>query len=156
MTAHGTPAGRTLIYHADIEATLDEVSRVCSELHVLALARGGSEWSAEVDLGLTEALTNVVRHGYGSTPVGGISLTCFESADDWHLTLGDQGKPIPQHRLDPSARSVFDFDPGDLQSIPEGGMGLALIRASFDLMDYEVCRNGNLMSLTKHLSHQAA
>jgi serine/threonine-protein kinase RsbW len=144
------------IYSADIEATLDEVARVCSELSALAVVRGGADWSAQIDLGLTEALTNVVRHGYGAARSGRISLVCFDSRDRWRLTLGDQGAPIPEDRLQQSGRSVFDFDPDDLQTLPEGGMGLALIRSCFDLMNYEACPGGNLMSLTKRLTSQAA
>jgi serine/threonine-protein kinase RsbW len=156
MTAHCTTASGTPTYSADFEATLDEVSRVCSELSALALARGGTDWSAQIDLGLTEALTNVVRHGYGAARRGRILLVCLDSGDCWRLTLRDQGEPIPNIQLGQSERSVFDFDPDDLNSVPEGGMGLALIRACFDRMDYEICRHGNLMSLTKNLGHQAA
>jgi serine/threonine-protein kinase RsbW len=156
MSAHSIPASDEAIYRADIEATLDEVSRVCSELTALALARGGPEWSAQFDLGLTEALTNVVRHGYGAARHGRISIICFDSGNSWRLTLGDQGKPIPKVRLAQSGRSVFDFDPDDLESIPEGGMGLSLIRACFDIVDYEACVHGNLMTLSKNSGPQAA
>jgi serine/threonine-protein kinase RsbW len=155
MMDHHSPAQAGQLYRADIDATFDEVSRVCSELCALAVARGGVEWSAQIDLGLTEAMTNVVRHGYGPTRSGRITVDCVDTGDCWQLLLADQGEPIPRDRLNQSERSVFDFDPDDLHSIPEGGMGLALIRTCFDRMDYEARPCGNLMSLSKFLGRQA-
>jgi serine/threonine-protein kinase RsbW len=144
------------LYHADFEATLEEISRVCSEIHALALEQKGSEWAMLVDLGLTEALTNVVRHGYGAAQRGRVTLTCFEAADQWQLTLSDWGASIPQELLRQTDESVFDFDPDDLQNIPEGGMGLALIRSCFDSVDYQVHQGRNCLLLTKHLDPPAA
>jgi serine/threonine-protein kinase RsbW len=150
-TEHGVP-----VYHAEFEATLDEVSRVCSEFHTLAQARAGVEWAAHVDLGLTEALSNVVRHGYGPSRQGRMSLGCTERGKTWLMTVQDRGSPIPRDLLDRADGSVFDFDPEDVQSIPEGGMGLALIRSCFDELDYEDGADGNRLLLVKHIEHPAA
>lgn len=144
------------LYHAVLKATLEEVSRVCSEIHALALEQQGCEWAMLVDLGLTEALTNVIRHGYGGAQRGRVTLTCFVAADQWQLTLSDWGASIPQELLRQTDESVFDFDSDDLQNIPEGGMGLALIRSCFDSVDYQVHQGCNRLLLTKHLNPPAA
>jgi anti-sigma regulatory factor (Ser/Thr protein kinase) len=144
-----------LIYRADFEATLQEVARVCSEVHVLANKRGGEYWATLVDLGLTEALTNVIRHGYGAARSARVKLTCLEAAGQWQLTLNDCGNPIPQSLLVPTCGSVFDFDPDDLHNIPERGMGLALIRSCFDSIDYQVRADGNHLLLTKKIDLSA-
>lgn len=144
------------VYHADFEATLQEVARVCSEVHALALERGGEIWAMLVDLGLTEALTNVIRHGYGEVLNGRVTLVCFATAHQWQLTLSDCGNPIPQALLQQADGSVFDFNPDDLHSIPEHGMGLALIHKCFDSVDYQVRVDGNELLLTKNLEHPAA
>ena len=144
------------VYRVDFDATLLESARVCTELSALALARAGTDWAAEIDLGLTEALTNVVLHAYGKDRAGRITMDCIEAGDEWLLTLDDQGKSIPEDRLHAADGSVFDFDPLDLQSIPEGGMGLTLIRHYFDQMDYTAADHGNRMRLAKHLPAPAA
>lgn len=144
------PSDRAL-YGADIPATLDEVSRVCAELNVLAIDCGGVDWAAEIDLGLTEVLTNVVRHGYGETGQGRIVLACTAQDAQWHLCVRDQGSPIPVDLLAQADGSVFDFDPDDLDNIPEGGMGLALIRGCFDQLDYVADDLGNRLRLVKRL-----
>ena len=143
------------VYHADFEATLQEVARVCSEVHALALERGGEIWAMLVNLGLTEALTNVIRHGYGEVQNGRVTLTCAQTARQWQLTLNDCGNPIPQALLHQAGGSVFDFDPDDLHSIPERGMGLALIHKCFDSVDYRVRADGNELLLTKNLEPPA-
>ncbi|MEY4908853.1 MAG: Anti-sigma factor [Pseudomonadota bacterium] len=143
-------AGLTFL-DADIPATLDEVSRLCAELNLLANARGGVTWAAEIDLGMTEVLTNVVRHGYGDTGHGRITLTCRTTAVQWHLSVHDRGSPIPTDLLAQADGSVFDFDPDDLDNIPEGGMGLALIRGCFDQLDYVADDTGNRLYLVKDL-----
>ncbi len=145
-----------LLYEAHIPATLEEVSRICAELNALAIARGGVEWAAEIDLGLTEVLTNVVRHGYGETGTGHIGLRCTADAGRWLLSALDQGSPIPTDLLAQADGSVFDFDPDDLDNIPEGGMGLALIRGCFDDLDYVVTPHGNRLHLVKQLPQPTA
>lgn len=156
MSAQDIQLHASPVYHADFNATLEEVSRVCSEIHALALTRGDIDWAVRVDLGLTEALTNVIRHGYGALRQGRVTLTCLETARDWQLMLKDCGIPIPQALLHQADSSIFDFDPDDLQSIPEGGMGLALIRTCFDSVEYQVHHDGNCLVLTKHLAPLAA
>lgn len=138
------------VYCAQFDATLSELSRVCAEIGALAETRAGADWAAEINLGLTEALSNVVRHAYDNT-AGRISLSCVETEEAWLLTLNDNGVPIPQERVDSEDESVFDFDPQDLQSLPEGGMGLALIRRCFDRVSYQAGRDGNCLSLVKML-----
>lgn len=156
MTTPCTSAPAGEIYRLRFDATLDEVMRVCSELNVLALQRGGVEWAAEVDLGLTEALSNVVRHGYGGQPGGHIDLWCSETESRWCLTAVDSGSPIPPDLLRNDTGDVFDFDPNDLQSIPEGGMGLALMRSCFDGVDYRAGQDGNCLTLEKLFRQSAA
>lgn len=144
------------VYYANFEATLQEVARVCSEVHALALERGGEAWAMLVDLGLTEALTNVIRHGYGEVQNGRVTLVCLVTAHQWQLKLSDCGNPIPQALLHQADRSVFDFNPDDLHSIPEHGMGLALIHKCFDSVDYQVRMDSNELLLTKNLNFPAA
>lgn len=157
---HPTPPAHTLpglpLYEARIPATLDDVSRLCAELNALAIDRGGVEWAAEIDLGLTEVLTNVVRHGYGDDSRGHIALRCTAEDARWLLSVLDQGSPIPADLLAQADGSVFDFDPEDLDSIPEGGMGLALIRGCFDELDYVAGPAGNRLHLVKRLPPPAA
>lgn len=144
-------AGAQVIYRARFDARLEEVSRVCGEVHGLASARLGEPGAGEIDLGLAEALSNIVRHGCAGQPDAALELVCVESPDRWCLRVFDRGRPVPAELLRRDTSPVFDFDPDALDAIPEGGMGLALMRASFDDIDYFAGRHGNLMVLCKSL-----
>ncbi|NML16404.1 ATP-binding protein [Azohydromonas caseinilytica] len=149
-------ADARVIYRADIAARLEEVSRVCAEVAALAAQRGDETLAAQIDLGLSEALSNIVRHGYEAHARDArVQLLWTEQPDRWCLRLFDRGRPIPEAALQPSAHDPFDFDPLALDSLPEGGMGLALLRASFDRVDYRIGPRGNLLVLTKLLQPQA-
>lgn len=142
-----------VIYRATLAARLEEVSRVCAELNALALARVGEQEAGEMDLGLAEALSNIVRHGYAGQPGATLELVCVECRGRWCLRIFDRGRPVPEGLLRADTPPVFDFDPGALDEIPEGGMGLALMRASFDEVDYRAGSRGNLMVLTKSVGN---
>src|SRR5580692_6263329 len=59
----------------------------------LAAAIGWDECECRaITLAVDEALTNVIRHAYGSRPDGLIELECRESADGLEITLLDNGE----------------------------------------------------------------
>lgn len=149
-TSAEAPDGASVLYRAEIAARLEEVSRVCAEVAALAAQRGDEAVAAQVDLGLAEALSNIVRHGYApDAPDASVQLVWTEQPGCWCLRLFDHGHPIPDAALQPGADDPFDFDPLALDTLPEGGMGLALLRASFDRVDYRAGPRGNLLVLTK-------
>ena len=46
---------------------------------------------------------------------------------------------------------VFAFDPSDLKSVPEGGMGLELMRQTMDQATYSTEGGTNCLRLTRFL-----
>jgi serine/threonine-protein kinase RsbW len=152
---HAAPATRILLDER-IDASLEEVSRVCAQVAALARSRGGEEWAGTLDLGLTEAMTNVVRHGYSGRAGLYIDVRCTDDGQWLQLQLGDCGTPIPAPLWAAADGSVFDFDPNDVQTVPEGGMGLSLIRACFDESSYHSDAQGNHLLLRKRMPTGAA
>jgi serine/threonine-protein kinase RsbW len=61
----------------------------------------------------------------------------------------DSGRPIPKEHWQRKADAPFDFDPDNLASLPEHGMGLALIRLSFDVVNYESAGGINRLTMAK-------
>ncbi len=95
-----------------------------------------------LELAVAEMATNVCRHGYdgGSGPIR-LDLTWDDAG--LRVALADEGR-----RFDPAAHE----DPGeplagDPATWPEGGLGLLLIRAAGDDLDYESGAQGNVLSL---------
>ncbi len=110
--------------------TLSEVSPAAQS--VTGLMQDWDDVSCEaVDLALVEALTNIVRYGPpGETRPIGLEVDLRD--DRVSVDIVDYVSPVPPGLLARAGNAAFDFDPDDLQSIPESGRGLALILLMMD------------------------
>jgi serine/threonine-protein kinase RsbW len=135
-----------------VPATLSEVARATQQVRgLLPDWLSASECDA-IELALAEALTNIVQHGFGQDEGPPVRVRVRDGAAALEIDLWDRGRPIPSARLsqaDPS--TTFQFDPTNLAELPEGGMGLALIKAAFHEVQYG-SRNGvNRLHLVRRL-----
>lgn len=86
--------------------------------------------SYKVDLVLSEAMTNVMNHGFRNQYPAPIHLTLILFERGVAILLRDTGLRIPE-RVVASIRSDMAYmDKLSLQELPEGGMGLTFIRMS--------------------------
>ena len=98
-----------------------------------------------VQMAVDEACSNIVEHAYDSGGQGKIDLTCcIEDQGDLTISIHDRGKPF-----DPTA--VPDPPIGaDLESLPEGGLGLYFMRRLMDEVTFQFDkRNGNVLTMVK-------
>jgi serine/threonine-protein kinase RsbW len=95
-------------------------------------------WALE--LALTEALANVVRHAYAGRPDGRIELGLHVDDDRTELTIRDWGTAF-----DPST-----YDVPDLATPRAGGYGLHLMRELVDEIVADVSGEGTLLRLVTH------
>lgn len=132
-----------------LDSDLEALAPVAQAVRTLAEAVLGPEGAGDVELALVEALTNVVRHGYG--PEGGpMKLEAMTGAGIGVIfRIHDWGRPIPGEALAQAGLSRFDFDPEDLDSIPAGGMGLSLITAVMDDVGYRSDGGQNVLTLRR-------
>ena len=135
-----------------VPATLEAVAAATQQLRGLLPGwLSGSEADA-IELAIAEALTNVVQHGYGGKPGQAIRLRVREREGAVEIDLWDQGRPIPRERLrNADASTTFQFDPTDLAGLPEGGMGLALIKSAFHEVRYGSRDGTNRLHLVRRL-----
>lgn len=105
----------------------------------------------QVELAIVEALTNVIRHAYRGLPGREVSLTITICEDHLEFQLCDTGASIPPERL--ASRPRLRYDPTDVSSLPEGGMGLFLMHQIMDEVRYERVENRNTLTLVKTFSH---
>jgi serine/threonine-protein kinase RsbW len=135
----------------DLDATFEAVSAAGDRLGSLLEQHFGEERGVQLRLGIAEAMTNVVEHGYAGREGGHLHLLAVAGPSQWCFTLTDSGRPIPGDALRGADGSVFDFDPDAIAELPEGGMGLSLIQMVFDRVDYKVEAIGNRLILTAFL-----
>jgi serine/threonine-protein kinase RsbW len=130
-----------------IDGGLAAVGPVAEAVRALARPVLGEDGAGDLELALVEAVTNVIRHGYG--PEGGPVKVEFRAVAGEGVTLRvrDWGRPIPGEALSGAGFHRFDFDAEDLDAIPSGGLGLSLIAAVMDDVAYLSDEGQNLLTL---------
>jgi len=102
--------------------------------------------SNAVEICLTEALNNVIKHSYQSDNKKSIELLVKKDSNYFEIIIIDNG--LPRENL---AVSKLDFDPRDINNLPENGMGLYIIEQLMDETKYYTQDEKNYFSLKKWL-----
>lgn len=102
----------------------------------------------EIELSIVELVTNCIKHAYSGVSDKEISIQMRILKDSLIIETTDNGKVLEPAILD-RVNGHFDFDPEDLDNLPESGFGLNIIEASMDKMTYQRLDNKNHWSLTK-------
>jgi serine/threonine-protein kinase RsbW len=93
-----------------------------------------------LELALTEALANVVRHAYDNRAGEGIEVSFDVDARQAILTVRDQGRPFP----------ADSYSPPDLDTPREGGYGVHLMNSLMDGVSRTVDGDGwNVLELRR-------
>ncbi|SNS33639.1 serine/threonine-protein kinase RsbW [Noviherbaspirillum humi] len=132
-----------------IAASLDDLSLVAQALKAFISRRVPAIDRDSIELAVVEAVTNVIKHGYPSGTAGVAEISYEEHEHGVTVEIHDRGRPIPASALEQADGSVFGFDPADTASLPESGMGLSLIKASFDEVHYKTENGLNRLILYK-------
>ena len=122
-----------------ISSRLEELRRAREWLKpLLEAAIPSRSGRFEMQVAVTEALTNIIEHGYGGDDGYDIRITVAETPKWFEVSLRDRGKSC-----DP--RSI---PAPDLSEPREGGYGAHLIRRYVDSIEYE-CGAKNILRLRK-------
>ena len=93
-------------------------------------------------LGVDEACTNIIRHAYELRDDQPITLSMEGLRRCVRMRIRDYGQQTPAHQMRGRAH----------EQVQPGGLGLHLIRAAFDNIDYILKRRGTELVLTKNLN----
>ncbi len=99
-----------------------------------------------VEICLTEALNNVIKHAYHGVTRYGIDINIRKNEKCLEIEIIDTGDP--RTKLDVPK---LDFDPNDIQNLPESGMGLYIIDQLMDEVNYITLNGKNFFTLKKWL-----
>jgi len=130
--------------------------RIFSDPHLLATVRGAIEGLAKcvgfhdksramLALAIDEALTNVIRHGYGNQTHGMIWVHMWRSADPrgLRIIIEDLGKATDPSKI--RGRELDDVRPG--------GLGVHIIKETMDEAAWEPRPSGGMrLTLAKWLN----
>ena len=79
------------------------------------------------DLVVSEALTNVMLHGFKNNRPEPTQLTLFAFEHGVGVLVEDSASPIPQDVLNSLCDQSYFKDDLELSEVPEGGMGLVFM-----------------------------
>lgn len=137
----GVPdAGYVATFHMTSEA--DQLARMRSWLwtQLVGQALPLEECSAYL-VAVGEICNNVIKHAYRGEPGHPITIGLAVRPDRFVIDVEDEGAPY-----DPRG-----YTPPDLDTVPEHGMGLFLVRKSVDEVTFDTARpKGTRWRLVKH------
>ncbi len=122
------------------EGYIENIKVARSVVHTFLLLRGVYEKDIfDVELGLNEAIANIIQHTYKGEP-GKVEMhLIWKDPNKLSFILRDYGP-----KVDPK-----NIKPRDLEDIRPGGLGVYLIRNIFDKMEFEDIDMGNKLILEK-------
>ena len=133
-----------------IESRLQNVRLMGAAVNGACLAAGCDvETAAMVELGVVEALNNVIKHAYQNQPEHLVEIEIKAEPDRMVFVIMDSGVGLSGWD-----KPKLEFDPNDPSSFPEGGMGRYIINKVMDKVEYSPGNNNNkinTLSLTKKL-----
>jgi serine/threonine-protein kinase RsbW len=103
-----------------------------------------------VELGITEAVNNVIKHAYNSEPDHKIEVTISVFSNKMVFQISDIGKGMNLNQCN-SNHACFDFEPNKIETLPVGGMGLHIINSVMDKASYKTVDGKNVLTLVKLL-----
>lgn len=135
-----------------IESRLDQVLLLRTAVRAIAAELGFDESTClEIQLGVTEAVNNVIEHAYNSSPDRRVAVDLETGPAFLELWITDDGLPLP---LDSLQKCLVD--PSPLPESGEGelndrGRGLWIIRKTMDSVIFDRKDGQNQIHLSKKL-----
>lgn len=131
----------------NISSDYDEVVKVNNAVNDFLSKEGIEELIRNAfDICLTEALNNVIKHAYKEEKGKSIQVRVIKDKNFIEVNIIDEG--IPRTNLE---IKKLDYNPEDLNSLPESGMGLFIIQQLMDELDYFSINGKNYFVLKKWL-----
>jgi serine/threonine-protein kinase RsbW len=131
-----------------ILSTLDNVPLLGASVNKMcSLISMSDEQAFQMELCVVEACNNVIKHAYNNADDKEVEVEVRFLDDRIIFNICDAGAPKPE-----GVGHALEYDPDDLDNLPEGRMGLFLINEIMDEVQYETKNGKNVFSMTKYLA----
>ncbi len=129
-----------------VESRLDRVAKARRWVAQQARSAGfDPDIVSDLELVISEALANVIKHAYGGNDGHEIHLSVTSDDEKLSLTIRDFGQ-----KFDPTT-----YTPPDLDNPAEGGYGVYLIQKLMDKVTYDTSLpEGTQLSMVKYRSRE--
>jgi anti-sigma regulatory factor (Ser/Thr protein kinase) len=126
---------------ADLDVLCEHLAAFCKTCGI------AKKQKFEINLALDELFTNIINHGFEDEKEHDIRVTCIKSDNTVEITIRDDGIPFnPLEAPQPDLNCTFN----DREI---GGLGIHLIKAYIDQIDYQRKDEENVLTLTKELKN---
>jgi serine/threonine-protein kinase RsbW len=132
-----------------IEGKIDNIALLGSAIRAICSTVVNDEVLLfNLELCLIEAVTNVINHAYHRQP--GNNVEVIVSVDDLHVNFKviDTGDHVPP----PPPKRELNYNPSDMTTWPESGMGLFLIHSIMDEVSYSEHEGKNILMMRKKIN----
>lgn len=100
----------------------------------------------EIEICLVESLNNIIKHAYKEDNSRNIDLSIEINTSYIVIDVEDDGIPRKERK-----KPSLDFDPDDIENLPEGGMGLYIIDQLMDELTYKSIDGANIFTMKKRI-----
>jgi serine/threonine-protein kinase RsbW len=100
-----------------------------------------------LELCVVEAVTNVIKHAYHYAAGHYVEVDIMLDHERITFKIHDTGQSMRAEKI-----KSLDFDPQDLQAVPERGMGRFIMGSLMDEIRYETVEGQNILTMTKRFS----
>lgn len=100
--------------------------------------------AGKIELCIVEAINNCIEHAYKFIQGNPIEVELVFNENYLQIEVSDWGGSNPAN-----IHTNFDFDPEDIENLPEGGMGLFLINEIMDEVSFFSDMGKNTLTMIK-------
>ena len=134
-----------LSFRRNFPGTPEKVRDVLGEIaRLVTVSQFAPPVNSMWEVGLAEALNNVVEHAYKGCADGEILLDICFGSKGLSARIVDFGAPMPDGALPPGDATSLDVP---MQEIPEGGFGWFLIRSLAEHLEYRRENGANQLDM---------
>lgn len=135
-----------------IESRLENISLAGMVIGTLCTAATLSDMDAYlVEVSVVEAVTNSIQHAYGNEPAYFVEIVFSLDTGGITIEVCDNGTPLDPQMLERKKIALLEVNTDDINSIPEGGRGLAIINEVMDRVEYKSDQKKNRMVMRKRI-----
>jgi serine/threonine-protein kinase RsbW len=121
----------------------EKVRAACAELGLSSTAAG------EVELSVVEMVNNSIEHAYQMADSGWVEVSLASDGRQLRIEVSDGGRAMRPEVLEEAA--LPEVDPADRDGLPEGGMGLAIVKQLMDAVRYRRADGRNVLTMERRI-----
>ena len=143
---HYLGQGRSEVRHLTLHNDIQQISLLPGFIETVTYGMNLDPGvSAQLNLALEEAVTNVISYAYPEGTDGAVDIDARLDGNSLSFIISDSGAAF-----DPTARNNVDITAG-VDERPIGGLGIHLIREIMDQVSYERRDGKNILTITKNI-----